>query len=160
MKKVFSLVTLLIGLYLISCSKDSDDSDDNDAQMDLITSAAWKYDTAGIDLNNNGSIDQPIPDGMLDDCEKDNIITFNDNGTGTVDEGGSKCDAGDPNSTPLTWEFKNNATVLVIPDTLYGKFTGEAQILELSATKLKLKKLVHIDDPISMDINAIIELKH
>jgi hypothetical protein len=160
MKRLLSGLALLTALYLISCSKGGDDNGGNDAQMDLITSAAWKYDTAGIDLSGDGNIDQALPDGMVDDCERDNVITFVDNGTGTVDEGGSKCDINDPQSTPLTWQFKNNGKVLNIPDTLYGKFTGDADIKALTATKLKLKKTVHITDPITMDVDVVIELKH
>lgn len=161
MKKLLSPSAALIALYLISCSKGSDDNDNgNDPKMDLITSAAWKYDTAGIDLNNDANIDQPLPAGMVDDCERDNLITFKNDNTGTVDEGGSKCDISDPQSTALTWQFKNNGTVLNIPDTLYGKFTGDADIKELTATKLKLRKAVQITDPITTTVNVVIELKH
>jgi hypothetical protein len=160
MKKLISLGFVLTALYLISCSKDGDNDNGNDEKMDLITSAAWKYDTAGVDLSGDGNIDQALPAGLVDDCERDNLVTFNDDGTGTVDEGGSKCDAGDPQSTSLTWQFKNNQTVLNIPDTLYGKFTGDAQIKELSATKLKLIKEITITDPITMTVDVVIELKH
>lgn len=158
MKKVISLYCLLFGLFIIACQKDGEDEDDGPSErMVLITSAAWKFDTAVVEIF--GGL-QPLPPGMLANCDKDNLITLFQDSTGTIDEGPTKCDVGDPQTTPMTWEFKNNETVINIPDTLYGRISGDAEIKELTATKLKLRKAVDITDPIPMTVNVVIDLKH
>lgn len=162
MKKLISLSFYAIALFVISCSKDGDDDGNggDSEKMQFITSASWKYDTAVVKIL--GSI-QPLPPGILASCDKDNIITFKNDGTGTVNEGATKCDAGDPDNTALTWEFKSNETVLNIPDTLYGRISGDAKIEELTAAKLKLSKPIKIKNPIGADsiiVDAIIDLKH
>jgi hypothetical protein len=161
MKKVFFLASVTIALFIIGCKKDSSDDDGGSSQkMQLITSAAWIYDTAAVDLTGDEEPDQPLPSGTLKDCDRDNIITLNDDGTGTVDEGATKCDAGDPQSTDISWSFKNNETVINIPDTLYGNISGDAKIKELTATRLTLVKQIQITDPITMLVNVVVQLKH
>jgi hypothetical protein len=159
MKKLISLSCCAIVLFIIGCKKEGDDENGggDSEKMQLITSAAWKYDTAVAIVFGS---QQKIPDGLLLDCDKDNLITLKNDGTGTVAEGATKCEAGDPDTTPLTWEFKSNETVINIPDTLYGRISGDAQIQELSATKLKLKKTVPVTEPVPMNIDVIIDLKH
>ena len=131
--------------------------------MELITSAAWKYDTAAIDQNRDGTTDMALPPGLLLACDKDNLVTLMDNNTGTIDEGLTKCDPGDPQTTPITWEFKNNETVINIPDTLFGSISGDAQIKELTTTKLRLVKEVTVGPPavpISITVDVHVTLKH
>lgn len=162
MKKLISLSFYVIALFVISCSKDGDDDGGggDSEKMQFITTGTWKYDTAVVRIL--GSL-QPLPPGILASCDKDNIITFKNDGTGTVDEGPTKCESGDPQTTSLTWEFKSNETVLNIPDTLYGRISGDAKIEELTATKFKLSKPIKIKNPIGADsitVDAIIDLKH
>jgi hypothetical protein len=74
-------------------------------KTELITSAAWKYESAGIDSDNNGTIDIPIPAtglGSLPACQTDNVSTLVSNGTGTVDEGPTKCAPADPQSAAFS----------------------------------------------------------
>jgi hypothetical protein len=163
MKKLIFLSGCAVGLFIIGCSKDgSDDNGDGPSEkMQLITSAAWKYDTAVVEFA--GST-YAIPSGLLLSCDKDNIITLRDDSTGTVDEGPSKCEGGDPQSYDITWEFRNNETVINMPQTLYG-ISGEIQIKELTASKLKLARPIKIENPLgptpdSITVNAIVDLKH
>lgn len=72
---------------------------------------------------------------FLEACEKDDITIFNANGTVTFDEGATKCDAGDPQTTSGTWVFTDNETKLSVTDD------GDTQIfdiIELTSAKLKI----------------------
>ena len=163
--RTYALVSLLFGFVVFGCQKDDiDESDDGSSKMQLITSAAWKYDTAVIDLNSNGNFDnsdQQLPSGTPESCERDNMITLKDDGTGTVDEGGSKCNTTDPQTTSLTWQFKNDETVINIPDTLYGAISGDINIIELTDTKLRISKETTIDySGIKVAVTFLVDLKH
>jgi hypothetical protein len=160
MKKVVFLSSVAMALFTIGCSKDNDGNDGASERMQLITSAAWKYDNAQIDYDKNGTGDMALPAGLLEDCDKDNIITFKSDGTGTIDEGATKCDVGNPQSVNITWEFKDDAKVINIPQNIFGNISGDAQIKTLTSTKLTLVKAVHVDDPIPADVNVILDLKH
>ncbi|HEU4607908.1 MAG TPA: hypothetical protein VFS31_07345, partial [Chitinophagaceae bacterium] len=74
MKKVFFLASVTIALFIIGCKKDSSDDDGGSSQkMQLITSAAWIYDTAAVDVDRNGTPETEIPNGFIKSCDKDNI---------------------------------------------------------------------------------------
>jgi hypothetical protein len=160
MKKVIFLSSVAMALFTIGCSKDNDGKDGTSERMQLITSAAWKYDNAKIDYDKNGTPDMDLPPGLLEDCDKDNIITFKSDGTGTIDEGATKCDVGNPQSVNITWEFKDDAKVINIPQNIFGNISGDAQIKTLTAAKLTLVKEVHVDDPVPADVHVILDLKH
>lgn len=162
MIRTYTLALILIGFVAFSCQKDGgDDTGGTKTKTDLITSAAWKYDTAAIDLNNDGKTDQALPAGTIENCDRDNTITLKKDGTGTVDEGGSKCNASDPQQTAITWQFKNNETVINIPDTVYGSISGDINILELTDTKLRLMKPIQESiGGIPVTFYVIVTLKH
>ena len=156
-RRVF--VSCLCAALLIAAGCKKDDSS-GENKLQLITSAAWKYDTAAIDFNRDGTAETPLPPGFLAACDLDNTVTLNADSTGMVDEGATKCDAGDPQTVAISWSFKNGETVINIPDTIYGSISGDAQIKTLTATKLTLIKEVTIDDPFPATVNVIVDLKH
>lgn len=123
-KQLFSiLLPALVLISLASCKKDSKKSN-----MELITQSAWKLQTVGIDGDKNGTVDL---EDAVDACTKDDLTTFATNGTGTVDEGASKCDPADPQTTSFTWSFANNETEL--------NFDGDNfKILSLDGSYLKI----------------------
>jgi hypothetical protein len=148
----------LAGILVIgySCSKKSSSK----SNTELISASAWKYDTAAIDMNKDGVAETPLPAGYLEDCDKDNVVTLKSDGTGTVDEGLTKCDPANPQSINISWAFKDNEKVINIPQTIFGSITGDAQIKELTATKLKLLKTITINIGIQVTVNVIVDLKH
>ena len=123
------LKLFVFGLTLTAftaCNKD-DDNGTPKTKSELLTQAAWKYQKAGFDGNGDNQIDVEA----AEDCSKDDLLTFAVGGTGTLDEGATKCDVDDPQSTPITWQFKNNETEL--------DYDGEvAKIISLDANLLKL----------------------
>ena len=149
---------IMIGsLYLQSgCSKD--DAPSGPTNTELIASAAWKYNTSGVDVNNDGFIDAPVPTGYILDCDKDNTLTFKNDGTGTLDEGANKCDPSSPQTSAFTWAFKNGETYINLSAPLMTGLNGDLKILKLSSTELNLSKEVVIGT--SAPIYVIAELKH
>lgn len=153
---VFALLS--IGLIILSCNKDDDDdNNDDNAQVQLISSATWKYDTAAIG-DDSGNPVSPLPAGTIADCEKDDTITFMSDSTGTLNEGATKCDAADPQSTSFKWWFKDNGAVLYSPDPIFGGFSGDAKVIELTSTKLRVAK--EITYAPYGTFNIVLDLKH
>jgi len=65
-------------------------------------------------------------------CQKDDITTFKTNSEGEFNEGATKCDPSDPQSTAFLWTLKENNTVLNI------SALADFKIVQLDATTLKL----------------------
>lgn len=151
-----ALAIFVLGILGISaCSK----KDNNTAsRTELITSATWKFQKAGFDVNGDGFIDADLPPGSLLDCQKDNTISFAANGTGTVDEGATKCEPSDPQSTAITWSFRNNETVINFPTAVFSNLDGDVKIVTLTSTKLSLSKTITLGGTSTADV--VVELGH
>jgi hypothetical protein len=76
---------------------------------------------------------------LINACIKDNIITFSSNGSGTTDEGPTKCNAGDPQTQNFTWNFTTNETVLNVNAAIFAGQSGNFTILALTETSLALE---------------------
>jgi hypothetical protein len=154
-----AILILSIPLILLAaCKKDKDDPE---TRMDLITSSSWKYSQAGIDTDNNGTIDIAAPAGFLQPCDTDNLIYFKSDLTGTVDEGATKCEAASPQSTPFVWSFRNNETEMNFPAELFAGVSGDVKIIELSSTKLTVSKQIAIPGfPIPITGPVVVVLTH
>jgi hypothetical protein len=159
--KNYVLALLSIGFIIFSCNKDDDGDNNNNNQVkvNLITSAAWKYDTAGIG-DNNGNLITALPPGTIAACDKDNTITFRSDSTGTLNEGTLKCNSGDPQTTNFKWWFKDDGATLYTPDDIFGNssFTGDFKVLELTDSKLRVSKQVTISP--YPTTNIVLHLKH
>lgn len=69
---------------------------------------------------------------LSDACDNDNLAIYKNDGTGTYDEGASKCDDLDPQTSAFNWAFNADETQLIEDgETIYT-------INELSATSMKL----------------------
>lgn len=135
-----------LGILMAGCQKKNDNSvpESPKTKTDLISSSSWKFSKAGIDQDNNGTIDYDLPAGLLQPCESDNILTFKSDKTGLADEGATKCDPTSPQSTPFTWSFGSNETELDFSNTIFAGISGNAKIIELSADKFILSKQVTV----------------
>lgn len=125
-------------LTIISCKKDKDD-DKPVTAVDLITSATWKIDTMGLDTNGDGTIDAAIPGGALTPCQLDNTLTFSSDSTGIFSEGATKCDDGDPDTTPLEWYLKENDKIIYLSG-LQSQLNGNVNILTLTSESFIVSK--------------------
>ena len=152
------LPALAIILISVSCQKSDDSLDEDNSKMALITKASWKYEDAGLDLDKNGVKDTELPPGFVMACDKDNVLTFKSDGTGTLDEGASKCDPASPQTSPFTWSFKENETILNFSDKLFSGIQGDIKLQSLSTTRMELLKEVSMGT--SQSVNAVVILKH
>lgn len=155
MKCLFTVAVFTSILVSASCSKNESAGS---TKTELLVSAPWKYNDAGLDVNKDGFIDTGLPPGYLYDCDKDNTITFKNDGTGIIDEGAVKCDPANPQTTPFTWTFKNGETVINFPTAVLPNISGDVTIHTLTSTELVLLKEINIGTPTT--INVIMKLKH
>lgn len=129
-----------------ACTKTEDKANDNNGatnnqpsasstKKQLLTNAVWQVTGATLTTKYNGKDTTADVYGDMDDCEKDNRITFMSDGTYTVNEHTNKC-AGEPQSITFTWALLENETKLALvdgnPDTL--------NVDELTATKLVISQ--------------------
>ena len=78
--------------------------------QELLTQKEWLLVSIGIDINNNGVID--INEETILDCQKDNTIKFNMDGTGFSSDKGLRCDV--LSETVFTWAFATDNKTLII----------------------------------------------
>jgi hypothetical protein len=157
----YSLLTLAL-FFLISCGKDKDD--DQPAQptkTDLVTKSAWKYESGGIDQDKNGTVDINFSTlGILQPCILDNTATFTANGSGTTDEGATKCNIAAPQTSPFSWAFASNETAMNISGNILG-LGGQFRVLALTDTKFTLAKdtaITLVGPP--MNVALVVNLQH
>ena len=159
--KVLSLLSILSAVLILgSCQKDDSTDSIPKSKTELITLKAWKYNDAKIDTDNNGTGDQAIPAGVIESCQSDNNITFATSGTGTVDEGPTKCDAADPQSSPFTWSFTSNETMISFSSPLFSGFGGDFKIISLTESELVISQLVSVLPPPLPSVTIIASFKH
>lgn len=120
---------LLVGLVLStsSCKKDE--------AADKLKGTTWKQIGATVEPA------QPFIGSdiwsLYDACIKDNLYTFNEDGTGKEDEGATKCDAADPQTVnTYTWSLSDDDETLTISDS--ASVSQVLNIDELSDETLKL----------------------
>ncbi|MFC0775913.1 lipocalin family protein [Terrimonas alba] len=131
MQKRFLLAVVLFSTLQIlntSCSKDDDPSPAGKTRTELLAKSSWKFSDAKVGGTSVSA--------FLQACQKDNIATFATAGTGTADEGPTKCDASDPQTTPFTWNFQTNETILFISTPLFTGGSSSFTIVSLTETEL------------------------
>jgi hypothetical protein len=159
MKKWFqqpALILLLGSLSLSACNKDDDNKEKTNTEK--ITLSAWKYDKAEIDSDKNGTPDAPVPSGVVEACEVDNTITFKTDNTGVVDEGATKCETSDPQSSSFTWTFKNNETIINFPTAIITNVDGDVIVKSITETSMVLSK--EVEFPPLGTYTVFLTLKH
>jgi hypothetical protein len=148
----FFAVLVLLGISM-GCKKNSSSTTSTNSTVTLITQAAWKYDTSGIDLNSDGKVD--LSDTLVAPCDKDDLFTFSKDSTGTIDEGPTKCNVADAQTDPMTWYLTSNNTVLNVSST--GLLNGSLNIFSLTSSNMVLYKDTTIS---SISFRYLIALKH
>src|ERR1700726_2193975 len=141
MKKNIRIAPFLLALIVLTiwtaCKKNSSSSNNTPSRITLVTQASWKFDSAGVDLDKNGTID--VIDTTLQPCLKDNTYLFNKDSTGVADNGPTKCNASDPQTTPFTWSFSGTDQSVIKSDANPLLASG-LNIFSLTSTKMVLYK--------------------
>ena len=137
-KKLILPVLILVFSLVInsSCSKDGDDPPAAKTKTELLASSNWKFSDAKVNGISVAS--------FLETCQKDNILTFLAGGTGTADEGPTKCDAADPQTNPFTWSFQTNETVLFVSTPFFTGGSSTFTIVSLTDTQLIVSQTITV----------------
>jgi hypothetical protein len=134
---VLAMLCLAGCLTLSGCSKDDDDSNQGETKTQTLTKSTWLFQKAEAAIAGDVSSE-------IKACIKDNTLTFvstaTDAGTGTVDEGATSCNAGDPQSSSFTWTLESNGTVLKSSMPLFPGGSGTFNVVSLNATNLVLSQ--------------------
>jgi hypothetical protein len=151
---------LLALVIAISCSKHSTGGGSNNTDTAVsattnLTSKPWKYDTSGLDLNNDGKIDVGGDTTVVHLCQRDDLYTFNKDNTGSVNTGSLHCTVGEAQTMPFTWSLSTDNK------TLKASFYP---VLQQGVTLLTLDSL-HLSgyhDTLVLGVNyrLIVQLKH
>ncbi len=150
---ILAACVVVVAISFSACKKGGGSAK---TKTDLLVQAAWKYDNAALDADRNGTPDAPVPPGFLQSCDLDNTITFNANGTGVVDEGGTKCVSTNPQTAPFTWGLKDNEQIITFTNIAFGGLNGDVKLKTINETQLELHKEVNI----GTIVNVIVYLKH
>jgi hypothetical protein len=120
MKSIKYLVLFVFALTLTvsSCKKD-----ETKTKKEMLTAKSWKMSSIKI----NGVA------GVIEDCEKDDIITIAANGTTSSNRGAIKCDPNETNSTG-TWTLSDDEKYLTVDGSTFT-------IIELTGSKLVLSRV-------------------
>lgn len=111
--RIFAMLTLALVVTLSSCKKD----DEEKTATDYLTGGNWT--TTGMIINPGidigGVVITDVFDVLIEDCSKDDFVSFNGDGTITEDEGATKCDPDDPQTiTDGTWTLSSDGTTLTV----------------------------------------------
>ncbi len=126
----FSIKTLLLLLavsaFTVTACKDDESNEDK-----LTAASCWK--------NTKSETYDPTTnvwtEDVLDDCDKDDCTRFNADKTMTFDEGATKCDPADPQTSTGSWSLSADGSTLTVSDPGSG-FSFAGQITELSSSRL------------------------
>lgn len=132
MKKLFLVLSAVAALG--ACKKDSETTPTTSSRTDLLTAKPWQATTVNITVSGI-----PIPSGQfISACQLDNTYKFNADKTLVVDEGATKCNTTDPQTTSGTWAFANTDQTKVTITVPNSVFNGDFDIKALSASTLQL----------------------
>ena len=130
------LIILTFSVAWAACSKSSSNNNNNNTMVTLMTKSTWKFDTSGIDLDKNGTVDQEDP--ILDPCFKDNTFLFNKDSTVVMDEGADKCST-NPQTATYSWTI-TNGNPAILKSTVNPILAEGVKVYSLTDTKLVVYK--------------------
>lgn len=140
MKKHFTYLLAIYTLIIVAmpaCDKNDDDDPKPKTKTELITASNWKFSSATVAGFGDVS-------AFLQGCQKDNTALFVTGGTGTIDEGATKCSGGDPQTSPFTWNFQDSETKLFISAVLFTGGSNLSTIVTLTETQLVVSQEIII----------------
>lgn len=140
------LLLLLLCLFVVAACKKSSTAKTN---TELLAQTTWKFSAATV----NGS----DVSSFLQTCQKDNILTFQSNGNGDVDEGATKCNSNDPQSNSFTWNFLSNETMLHVSAILFTGGSSDFSLITLTETQLVVSQDIDVNGSTQ---NAVVTFTH
>ena len=158
MRNKFFILSIFSFVFFSCVKDDSSSPATTTSNTTILTQQSWKFNNAGLDPNKDGTIDQDIS-SQVTACLKDNSVSFASNGSGTVDEGATKCNpTTDPQTVPFTWSFASNETLININGNAIAGKGGQYKIVALTSTQFSLSKDTTV--PIIGATTFVVNLKH
>jgi hypothetical protein len=128
LNKIYLSAAILSLAALSSCNNDDDVKQSN---TQLLTSHEWMISKAEMSYAGQ-TID--ITSSWIDDCEKDNVLTFNTDGSYKENVGANDCSGDEVNGTG-TWAWKSSESILSI--TIDGD-ADDVKVVALDSKTLKI----------------------
>jgi hypothetical protein len=136
--RFFVLPVVLAGIFA-GCTKKTDDKPTKEDQIAAITWKFSKATTSGTDVSS-----------FIQACYKDNTIRFtkaSPQNTGLLNEGGTKCNAADPQERTFTWVYDDSFQKLTVTGTggavtILPGGSNEFTLVRVSAAELVLSQNV------------------
>ena len=134
--KPFLYSLLLISFTEIACDKTSTDPS---GRLRILESGKWQFTASFSTVKVGDSTEIVDLLATLPDCTKDNYFIFQSDGTLIVDEGATKCNDSDPQTTTSgTWQLMNGATQLQFTDEVFGFGNVTANISQIDNSILQI----------------------
>jgi hypothetical protein len=158
--KIFLSTTGIMSLgliFLLSACDSDDDKTPSKTVKEYLTSGFWKTTAKTIDPGIDQGDGTVITDlyAQWDECQKDDLIRFNMDGTITDDEGVIKCDTNNPQTVnDRTWELSDDNKSLSISHPDEGTMIYE--ILELN-DKTFIRKNIFFDGNLNYAISTTMQ---
>ncbi len=130
MEKVNKLFVLLVAVTLMMTACNKDDEAKPKSREELLTGKSWKVTAITIDPALNGVTDIYAATPA---CENDDLLEFRVGGVLVVDEGATKCDPAEPQTSEGTWSLSEDKTQL---NLIIGADISTITITELTETTL------------------------
>jgi hypothetical protein len=138
----FGAAFLFAGALLTGCKKDGDTPTVSRALLIGTYKLTSEHYSPSLDLDGDGDKEsEAYP--LLDECEKDNRVTFHEDGTGVLNEGDSKCDPDDDQTSSFTWELGSD-NILTVNES--GEDATSNEVLKADGNTLKFSDTFTEDD--------------
>jgi hypothetical protein len=131
------LVLAVLGLASVGCSDDSDNATPN--KTTLLTAKKWRITAQTTSTTVAGSTITNDVYADMEPCERDNFAQFLANKVVTFDEGATRCDQADPQSTTGSWDFNSDQTKLNLSQPDLGGAAYPFDIVTLNESTLALR---------------------
>lgn len=151
---LFAVAILALSVFMTACHKEHASGNSTSTTVNLITQSPWIFETSGLDLNKDGTID--YVDTTVTSCFKDNTYLFNKDSTGVMDEGATKCNASDPQTVDFTWSV-SGTNPQVIKANVNSLLANGIKIYSISSAEFKLYKDTTY---LGVSLYYIVSLKH
>ena len=131
MKKHYLLLLAMAASFtFVSCD---DDDEVTPTKTELLTSKTWSISERVQTMTDSSGT---TTDNSLDACEKDDTYTFTTDNKLNFDEGATKCNPSDPQTSTGSWTLSDNDTKLTL---VSSGLSIPGELLELTASKMVVK---------------------
>ncbi|MEZ4950947.1 MAG: hypothetical protein R2879_20585 [Saprospiraceae bacterium] len=130
-KNLFAIALLVLATAFATTSCNKDEDPKTNAELIL---GSWKVTAASVSPE-IPIVGTDVYSYLYEECDKDDISIFEDNGVLKIDEGASKCNANDPQTVTGTYLFNPTQTVITIND---GSGPESFNVVELGESVMRI----------------------